>query len=178
MSRLGKKPVTIPKGVTVEPDESGVRVKGSMGELHLPLSGNLSCEIDDDQLMVKAPDESKDSKRMLGLVRSLIVNMIEGVSRGFRKELVLEGVGFRAEVQGQKLKLNAGFSSPKEYTAPEGVKIEVNNNVEITVSGTDKQKVGDVAATIRGFCPAEPYKGKGLRYKDEIIRRKVGKTVA
>ncbi len=178
MSRLGKKPVTIPEEVAVESDESGVRVKGSMGELYFPLSGNLSCEISGGQLTVKAPDESKDSRRMLGLTRSLIVNMIEGVSKGFRKELVLEGVGFRAEVQGQKLKLNAGFSSPKEYTVPEGVKVEVNNGTEISVSGIDKQKVGDVAATIRGFCPAEPYKGKGLRYKNEIIRRKVGKTVA
>ncbi len=178
MSRLGKKPVTIPKEVTVESDGSGVNVKGSLGDLHLVLPGSFVCEVSEGQLNVKPPDESKDSKRMLGLTRSLIANMIEGVSKGFRKELVLEGVGFRAEVQGQKLKVTAGFSSPKEYTAPDGVKVEVNNNTEISVSGIDKQKVGDVAATIRGFCPAEPYKGKGLRYKDEIIRRKVGKTVA
>jgi large subunit ribosomal protein L6 len=175
---MGRKPVTVPEGVTVDEQGARLTVKGPQGEQSVSLPEGFKCEISSGEARVVPPDNSKDNRRLLGLTRSLLCNAMEGVTKGFRKELVLEGVGFRADVQGQKLTLSAGFSTPVEYAIPENVKVEVANGTEISISGADKQKVGDVAAAIRGFCPAEPYKGKGLRYKDENIRRKVGKTVA
>lgn len=178
MSRIGESPIEIPSGVTVSVDGVKVAAKGSLGELSFDLPGGLSAQVDGDRMTIERPDDSRQSKAFHGLSRSIVANMIEGVSKGFSRELDIEGVGFRASVQGRKISLSLGFSSPVEYVAPDGVKIEEQGGTRITISGPDKQKVGQAAARIRAFRPAEPYKGKGLRYRDERVRRKVGKTVA
>jgi large subunit ribosomal protein L6 len=178
MSRVGEKPIEIPSGVTVKVEPSLVAVKGGQGELSMKISDFIKVETDDKAVTVTRADDTRESKSFHGMTRSMISNMIEGVSKGFSKELEIQGVGFKAVVQGQKLSLSLGFASPVEYTIPEGVNIKVDNNTAVTVTGPDKQQVGDVAARIRSFFPAEPYKGKGVRYKDEHVRRKVGKTVA
>lgn len=178
MSRIGKKPINIPAGVTVDVADSCVTVKGSVGELKYDIPSVILVKVDGGICSVERTDETKKTRSLHGLVRSLIANMIEGVSKGFTKELEIEGVGFKAEVQGQKIILNVGFSIPMVYVAPDGIKLEEKGGTRVTVSGADKQKVGEAAARIRGFAPAEPYKGKGIKYKGERIRRKVGKTVA
>jgi len=129
-------------------------------------------------MQVLRADDTRESRSFHGLARSLVANMIQGVAEGFKKELEIEGVGFRASVRGQEVSLSLGFSSPVEYLAPDGIKVTVDGGTKLVVSGADKQKVGDTAARLRGFMPAEPYKGKGMRFKDERVRRKVGKTVA
>ena len=178
MSRIGKKPIDIPSGVTVSVDGQRVVVKGPLGELSLEMPGALSAKVDGAVLQIERPDDSRQSRSFHGLTRSLAANMVDGVSKGFRKELEIEGVGFKGSVQGGKMVLSLGFSSPVEYEFPKGVKVEEQGGTKITVSGPDKQKVGQAAARIRAFAPAEPYKGKGVRYKGEHVRRKVGKTVA
>ena len=178
MSRIGKKPIEIPAGVTVDIAGSCVTVKGPIGELKYDIPADIQVEIDGNICKVGRSCETKKVRSLHGLVRSLIANMAEGVSKGFKKELEIEGVGFKAEIQGQKIILNVGFSIPMVYVAPDGVKLEEKGGTRVTVSGADKQKVGEAAARIRGFAPAEPYKGKGVKYKGERIRRKVGKTVA
>ena len=178
MSRIGKQPIEIKSGVTIDVTDNRVTVKGSGGELSYDIPAGIVVKVDGNICNVERLDETKKTRSMHGLVRSLIANMVEGVSTGFKKELEIEGVGFKAEVQGQKITLNVGFSVPKGYVAPDGVKLEENGGTKITVSGADKQKVGEAAARIRAFAPAEPYKGKGIKYKGERIRRKVGKTVA
>jgi large subunit ribosomal protein L6 len=176
MSRIGKTPVAVPAGTTVTIDGQAVSVKGAKGELSWTLPEGISAVIDGSEVVVSR--ESDKQKNFHGLSRSLIANMVEGCTNGYTKTLSIEGVGFRAEVKGSILSLSLGFASPKEYPIPDGVSVQVNNNTEVVVSGPDKQLVGLAAARIRSYYPAEPYKGKGVRYKGEHIRRKVGKTVA
>jgi len=176
MSRIGEKPVPVPGGVTVTVDAATVTVKGPKGELSCTLPEPISAAVTETEVVFTRRDES--AKAFHGLSRSLVANMITGVSEGYSKVLQIEGVGFRAAVQGRVLSLSLGFASPKEYKIPEGIDVAVNNNTEVTVSGTDKQQVGASAAWIRSYYPAEPYKGKGIRYRDERVRRKEGKTVA
>ncbi len=176
MSRIGEKPVEVPSGVTVAIDGARVSVKGAKGELGLDLPAGISAAMEESTVTLKRDDDS--FKASHGLARSLVANMVEGVSNGYTKSLEIQGVGFRAALQGKTLSLSLGFASPVEYAVPDTVTVAVNNNTEVEVSGADKQQVGDVAARIRSFFPAEPYKGKGIRYKDERVRRKEGKTVA
>ncbi|MCK5849446.1 MAG: 50S ribosomal protein L6 [Kiritimatiellae bacterium] len=178
MSRVGQQPINIPDGVTVTVDGTNISAKGSCGELFLVVRDEVTVKVSDAVITVGRADDTRESKSFHGLFRSLIANMIEGVSKGYSKDLEIQGVGFRAEIQGQKLVLTVGYSSPIEYEVPDDVKVEVAGATALKVSGADKQKVGAVAARIRAFCKAEPYKGKGIRYKGEHVRRKVGKTVA
>mgnify|MGYP000511424553 CR=1 FL=1 len=179
MSRVGAKPVDIPAGVTVTTEPDAVVVKGRLGELRLPLPAPIEVQVADGQVRVVRRDDSHHSKSCHGLVRNLIANMIVGVTQGYKKELEIQGVGYKAALQGRKLVLSLGFASPVTYEIPEGVKVtEEEGGVRLVVSGIDKQLVGDVAARIKAFFPAEPYKGKGIRLKGEYVRRKVGKTVA
>ena len=177
MSRIGKKPVVIPAGVTVTVDGARVSAKGAKGELSMALSGPVTAAVKDGIVTVTCSEDTADGSSRHGLARSLIANMVAGVSKGYSVDLELQGVGFRAAVQGVKLTLTIGYSSPVEFTAPKGITVGVKESV-ITVSGPDKQLVGDTAARIRSFYPPEPYKGKGIRYKGEHVRRKAGKTVA
>ena len=177
MSRIGKKPVVIPAGVTVTVDGSRVSAKGAKGELTMTLSGPVAATVKDGAVCVACSEDTADGSSRHGLTRSLIANMVTGVSKGYSVELELQGVGFRAAVQGPKLTLTIGYSSPVEFLAPSGILVGVKESI-ITVSGPDKQLVGDTAARIRSFYPPEPYKGKGIRYKGEHVRRKAGKTVA
>ncbi len=176
MSRIGVLPIPLPKGVTVDVQPEQVAVKGPRGELSQKYSRDVSVEVNDDLVVVRRKDESKVSKSMHGLYRNLIRNMVIGVSDGFTKTLVINGVGYRAEVQGNALVLNLGYSNPIEYPIPEEVSISCDGPTKIIVSGNDKQRVGQVAAEIRSVRPPEPYKGKGVRYEDEYVRRKVGKA--
>ncbi len=179
MSRIGQKPIDVAAGVEVRVDGRQAMAKGAKGELTVALPGGIDVAVDGSQVTVTRSDDSREQKSLHGLVRSLIANAIEGVSKGFEKRLEISGVGYRASVQGQTLNMSVGLSSPVIYTVKDGVSLAVNDaGTVITVSGADKQMVGEAAARIRGFRPAEPYKGKGVQYKGERIRRKVGKTVA
>lgn len=177
MSRIGKKPVTIPSGVTVQVDGQRVFAKGPKGELTLAIPPSVQAAVKNGVVHVTTSEDSASGRSLHGLARSLLANMVSGVSTGYSIDLELQGVGFRAAVQGSKLTLTIGYSSPVEYVAPKSIVIQVKES-NITVSGPDKQLVGDVAARIRSFYPPEPYKGKGIRYKGEHVRRKAGKTVA
>jgi len=177
MSRIGKKPVTIPKGVTVQAAGAKVSAKGPKGELSMTLPPAIKAEVKDGAVIVSSVEDTVKAKSMHGLARSLVANMLQGVDKGYTIELELQGVGFRAAVQGSKLTMNLGYSSPVVFELPAGITAAVKESI-ITVSGSDKQMVGDVAARIRSFYPPEPYKGKGVRYKGEHVRRKAGKTVA
>lgn len=177
MSRIGKKSIEIPQTVKVEISGQEIKISGPKGELHNGINRNLKAEIKDGKvLVVPGKSLSKKEKGLWGLQRMLISNMIEGVSKGFEKKLEIEGVGYKAAVQGDELVLNVGFVHPVKVIKPEGVNFLVEKNV-ITVSGIDKQKVGQVAAEIRAVKKAEPYKGKGIKYQGEKIRRKEGKKV-
>lgn len=178
MSRIGKKPVDIPSGVTVSADGPKISAKGPKGDLSLTVPGRLMARVEGGKVVIGRSDDSRESMSLHGLTRSLIANLLEGVSKGYKKELEIQGVGFKAAIQGQELTLLLGFSAPVKYTIPDGIKIAVEGGVQIVVNGADKQKVGDVTARIRSFFPAEAYKGKGIRYRGEYVRRKVGKTVA
>jgi len=173
MSRVAKNPITLPSGVDINISGSELKVKGPKGNLELNLHSSVSLEEIDGQYLVK-PDSDK-YVAMAGTFRALVNNMVIGVSDGFQKNLKLVGVGYRAQLQGNKLNLALGFSHPIEYSAPEGIKIETPSQTEIIVSGCDKQKVGQVAAEIRSYRPPEPYKGKGVRYADERVVRKEAK---
>jgi len=177
MSRIGKKPVAIPKGVTVQAGGAAVSAKGPKGELVTALPPTIKAEVKDGAVVVSCSDDTSLGRSRHGLARSLIANMITGVEKGYSIELELQGVGFRAAVQGSKLTMNIGYSSPVVFETPKGITVAVKESI-ITVSGSDKQLVGDVAARIRSFYPPEPYKGKGIRYKGEHVKRKTGKTVA
>lgn len=177
MSRIGRKPVAIPSGVTVQTDGTRVAAKGPKGELALTLPPTVTAAVKDGVVNVACTDGTALGRSLHGLGRSLVANMVAGVSKGYSIDLELQGVGFRASVQGKKLTMAIGYSSPIEYLAPDGITIAVKET-NITVSGADKQLVGDVSARIRAFYPPEPYKGKGIRYKGEHVRRKAGKTVA
>lgn len=178
MSRIGQKPIDVPSGVTVSVSGSKVSVKGKLGELTKEIPDVIGVEVKDGVVMVSRSNDARVSKSFHGLLRTLINNMVIGVSSGYKKELEIQGVGFKAVVKGQKVALSLGFASPVEYDVPDGVKVAEEDGVRISVTGVDKEKVGDTAAMIRSFYPAEPYKGKGVRYKGEHVRRKVGKTVA
>ncbi len=174
MSRVGKNPIEIPAGVNIKIDGDNISVSGPKGELSLTKSPVVGVVQEDSQIKVFVKEETKDSNALWGLTRSLIANMVEGVSKGFEKKLEIEGVGYRVELKGNKLVFALGFSHPVEFEAPEGIKFEVDKNV-ITVSGIDKCLVGQTAANIRKLKKPEPYKGKGIRYQGEVIRRKAGK---
>lgn len=177
MSRIGKQPVKIPDGVEVKISGQTVHVKGPLGELSRDVHPRIEVKLDDGLMRVRPRDENRFTRALHGLFRSLLNNMVVGVSEGFSKELEIIGVGYRAEQVGNGIKLALGFSHPVEYTPPEGIKIEVTSPTSLAVKGINKETVGQVAATIRRFRPPEPYKGKGIRYKGERVRRKVAKTV-
>lgn len=176
MSKIGEAPILIPNGVTVEPTGKSVVVKGPLGELSLQIHPNVRIDLSDGKVIVNRKNDEKSSKALHGLTRSLLSNMIKGVVDGWSKNLELVGVGFRAQTSGGKLNLVIGFSHPVEVTAPTGIKIEVTDNTKITVSGIDKYLVGQVAANIRAIKPPDVYKGKGIRYKGEYVRKKAGKA--
>jgi len=180
MSRIGKQPVDITSGVTVELSGATLKVKGPKGELSREIHKNIHVEVKDNQILVTRKDETQESRALHGLFRSLIANMVEGVSKGFEKQLEIVGVGYRAQSSGNKITLNLGFSHPIEYKAPEGIVFAQNeeNKGIITISGIDKQVVGEVAAKIRSYRKPEPYKGKGIKYVGEHIVRKAGKAAA
>jgi len=173
MSRIAKTPITVPSGVDVKVSDGQVNVKGPKGNLALRLHPNVSLEREDENIVVK-PVGTADVP-MAGTFRSLVNNMVVGVSDGFERKLTLVGVGYRAQAQGKSLTLSLGFSHPVEYKAPEGITIETPSQTEIVVKGCDKQKVGQVASEIRAYRPPEPYKGKGVRYADERVVRKEAK---
>lgn len=176
MSRIGLRPIEIPEGVEVKLENNTVHVKGPKGELTKTLAGNMKINIDEKEITVERNDDSKENRSLHGTTRSLISNMIEGVSKGFQKELEIIGVGYRAQKQGNKLVVNAGYSHPVEIEQEENIEFDVPKNTEIIVKGIDKERVGAVAANIRAIRRPEPYKGKGIRYKGEYVRRKEGKT--
>jgi len=175
MSRIGKKPIEIPDGVSVEIGEGEVTVKGPKGELRQAVSPAMRIEQTNGTLSVERPTDRGEHRSLHGLTRSLIANMVEGVTDGFEKRLQIQGVGYRARLQGKALELAVGYSHPVSIPAPEGIEFEVPQPTEVVVRGIDKQLVGEVAARIRKQRPPEPYKGKGIRYAGEYVRRKVGK---
>lgn len=175
MSRIGKQPISLPSGVTFSVSDDQMTVSGPKGSLSQPLLPGVSVSQDGDTLLVSRKDDEQKSRAQHGLIRALLANMVEGVNKGFEKKLELHGVGFRVQQQGSDLKFNLGFSHDVVYKVPAGVNVSVNQN-EITVSGADKQQVGQVAAEIRALRKPEPYKGKGIRYSDERIIRKSGKS--
>ncbi|MBX5464033.1 MAG: 50S ribosomal protein L6 [Clostridia bacterium] len=176
MSRVGKQPIPIPAGVQVTVEGRKVVVRGPRGELEQELPGALTASVEDGQVVVRRPDDERRSKALHGLTRTLIANMVQGVSQGFERTLEITGTGYRASVQGRRLVLAVGYSHPVEIDPPEGVTIEAPNPTTIVVRGADKQKVGQVAADIRAVRKPEPYLGKGIHYAGERIRRKAGKT--
>ena len=176
MSRIGKMPVEVPKGVNVALDGQTLSVKGPKGDLTLEVHPEMKVEVGDGQVEVARPSDAARHKALHGLTRSLVNNMVTGVSEGFSKTLEIVGVGYRADASGSGLTINVGYSHPIDYPAPDGVTLECPNQTTIVVSGADKQKVGQAAAEIRSFRPPEPYKGKGIRYQGEHVRRKAGKT--
>lgn len=182
MSRIGKIPVVVTKGVTVKITDGILSVKGPKGELKLDVSDRkypcVKVETTNEAVAVSRKEETSDGRREQGLVRALIQNMMVGVVQGYSKTLDIVGVGYRAEAKGKVLNLSLGFSHPVEYPLPEGITVTVDKQTRVVISGIDKKTVGETAACIRRFRPPEPYKGKGVRYADERVRRKVGKTAA
>ncbi|HIK07213.1 MAG TPA: 50S ribosomal protein L6 [Trichormus sp. M33_DOE_039] len=176
MSRIGKRPITIPAKVQVTIDGTKVLVKGPKGELSRNLPANVIVSQEGEILTVTRKDDSRTSRQMHGLSRTLVANMVEGVSQGFQRRLEIQGVGYRAQVQGRNLVLNMGYSHQVQIEPPEGIQFVVENNTNVIVSGYDKEIVGNTAAKIRAVRPPEPYKGKGIRYAGEVVRRKAGKT--
>jgi large subunit ribosomal protein L6 len=176
MSRIGNQPIPL-NGATVTLAGNSVTVKGGKGQLSLDLPPLVAIEQDDKEVRLTRDNETRRARAMHGLARSLVNNMVVGVNTGFKRQLEITGVGYRAAASGNTLTLNLGYSHPVEYAIPDGISITVEKNTQVTVEGIDKQKVGQVAAIIREFRPPEPYKGKGIRYKEEVIRRKEGKTV-
>ena len=178
MSRIGKKTIAVPDGTTVTPAKNSITVKGSKGELSLPVPAYITITVDGPTCAVTRTGDNKNHREMHGTIRSRIVNMIIGVRDGYKKVLEIRGIGYRGEVQGATLIMHLGKARPIEYSIPKGLEVTVEKNTRLIVSGIDKEKVGSVAAKIRSFYPPEPYKGKGIKYQDEHIRRKAGKTVA
>ena len=176
MSRIGKAPVVIPAGVEIKQDGSTLTVKGPKGELTRSFHPDMTIEIKDGEVVVTRPTDSKDHRALHGLTRALINNMVTGVTTGFEKRLEISGVGYRAEKKGSKLVLNIGYSHPVEMEDPEGIETAIDGPVKVIVKGISKEAVGAHAANIRAKRPPEPYKGHGIKYADEHIRRKVGKT--
>ena len=178
MSRIGKKAVTVPKEVKFQSKDGNILVEGPKGKINRGLSDRITVEVKENQIFVNRKGDSKLDKSLHGLYRALIVNMIKGVTEGYKKELEIIGVGFRAQVQGKILNLHLGFSHPVNFEIPEGIKIEAPKNNIVIITGIDKEKVGEVAAEIRAIRPPEPYKVKGIRYVGEYIKKKVGKAQA
>lgn len=176
MSRIGKKPIVVPSGITVKLNESSVKVKGPKGELEMPFHPNMSVTLENNEIVVKRPDDFKENKALHGLTRALIQNMINGVTQEYRKVLDIVGVGYRAEMKGKNLLINIGYSHPVYFIPPEGVVLQTPTQTQIVVSGIDKQLVGSIASKIRSIRKPEPYKGKGIKYQNEVIVRKAGKT--
>lgn len=176
MSRIGKLPIEIPNKVKVNVDATTIKVEGPKGKLEQVLVQDVLIDVKEKEVLVTRANNGKRARALHGLYRNLINNMVIGVSNGFNKTLKLIGVGYRAEVKGKELILNVGYSNPVQYPIPEGIEIKVDANVTVVVSSIDKQKLGQVCANIRGFRPPEPYKGKGIRYENEVVRKKVGKT--
>ncbi len=176
MSRIGKRPVRIPDGVRVESADGRIRVNGPKGALASSLPRGIRVEIADGEVRFERPDESRESRSLHGLARALVANMVAGVTRGFVKELQIEGVGYRAEVRDNALNLSLGFSHPQVVKVPEGIQVSLDGNTRIRIEGADKQLVGQFAADVRAIRPPEPYKGKGVRYVNERVRKKVGKA--
>ena len=178
MSRIGRKPVALPKGVTLQVEGNSVAVKGPRGELRRTLHPEMELAMADGQFTVTRPSDEKRHKALHGLTRTLVQNMVDGVSKGFSKSLEIQGVGYKAEAKPYGVNLIVGYSHPVKYEAPKGIKITVDNNTMVKIEGADKELVGQVAAELRSVRPPEPYKGKGIRYVGEQVRRKAGKTGA
>ncbi len=178
MSRIGRKPIAIPKDVKVEFKDGEVFVEGPLGKLSRKMSYRISLEIKDSQVLVKRSSETKLDKSLHGLYRALIAGMIKGVTEGYKKEMEIIGVGFKAQVQNNNLNMHLGFSHPINFTIPQGIKIETPKPTQIVINGIDKEKVGEIAAEIRAVYPPEPYKGKGIRFAGEYIKKKIGKAQA
>jgi large subunit ribosomal protein L6 len=176
MSRIGKRPLPVPQGVTVELDGQQVHVKGPKGELTRLVHEELKVRLDGGQLIVERPTDDARHKALHGLFRALLKNMIEGVSQGYVRTLEIQGVGYKAEARAPGVRLVVGYSHPVDFKAPAGIRLSVDNNVIVKIEGVDKELVGQVAAEIRKIRPPEPYKGKGIRYQGEQVRRKAGKT--
>lgn len=176
MSRIGKRPINLPPKVTVTIAGQTISVKGPKGELSRTLPPEVELVLEGDTLQVNRRDDSRTARERHGLCRTLVANMVEGVSQGFQRRLEIQGVGYRAQSQGTNLTLNVGYSNPVQIAAPQGIQFAVENNTNIIVTGIDKELVGNVSATIRSTRPPEPYKGKGIRYSGEFVRRKAGKA--
>lgn len=176
MSRIGLKPITIPAGVDVSINANTVTVKGPNGTLTMDAHPNMAISVEGSEIIVSRPNDAKENKSLHGLTRTLVANMVTGVTEGFKKTLEVNGVGYRVQLQGSNLVMNLGYSHQVIMTAPEGIKIECPSANSIVISGADKQKVGQFAAQVREKRPPEPYKGKGIKYSDEHIRRKEGKA--
>jgi large subunit ribosomal protein L6 len=176
MSRIGKRPISIPSKVSVAIDGQSVLVKGPKGELSRVLPNEVEVSQEGETVVVKRRDESRAARQRHGLSRTLVANMVEGVSQGFQRRLEIIGVGYRAAVQGKNLNLSMGFSHPVQIEPPDGIQFAVENNTNVTVTGIDKEIVGNTAARIRAVRPPEPYKGKGIRYFGEVVKRKAGKA--
>lgn len=176
MSRIGKRPIPIPQKVTVSINGQHVAVKGPKGELSRTLPPEVEVVQEDTTLLVNRRNESRVARQLHGLCRTLVANMVEGVANGFQKRLEIQGVGYRAQVQGRNLVLNVGYSHQVHIEPPEGIQLAVENNTNVVVTGIDKEAVGNISARIRAVRPPEPYKGKGIRYAGEFVRRKAGKA--
>jgi large subunit ribosomal protein L6 len=176
MSRIGKKPVPLPKGVTAAVRDRTVTITGPKGELVRTIHADLTAAVEDGAVVVRRPSDASRHKALHGLTRTLIANMVDGVTKGFAKQLEIQGVGYKAEVKPFGVQLTVGLSHPVQYHAPKGIKISVDNNVLVKIEGIDKELVGQVTAELRNVRPPEPYKGKGIRYVGEQVRRKAGKT--
>jgi large subunit ribosomal protein L6 len=176
MSRIGRKPITIPSGVTVAVDGSTVKVKGPKGELARTFEPSMKVRVENNEVLVERPNDDKRERALHGLTRALLANMVQGVTEGFKKTLEIVGVGYRAEKKGKNLVVSVGYSHPVNYPEPQGITLTTPAPTTIVIEGIDKQKVGQVAAELREFRPPEPYKGKGIRYQGEQVRRKAGKT--
>src|SRR3954452_17632396 len=175
MSRIGKQPIPLPSGVEVDLEPELVRIKGPKAELQERISRDIAVEQEDGQILVKRPSDRRDHRALHGLTRSLVANMVQGVTDGFEKRLEIQGVGYRAALRGKDIELSVGYSHPVVIEAPTGIEFEVPQPTRITVRGSSKQVVGEIAARIRKVRPPEPYKGKGIRYEGEYVARKVGK---
>lgn len=178
MSRIGKQPVVLPAGISAKVADGVVTLKGPKGELALKTPATVEVSLDGSTLNIARTGDDKQNRADHGTIRALLQNMVVGLKSGYSRELEIQGVGFKASIAGNKLTMNVGYSHPVEYVVPEGVSVAVVDGTQLKVSGIDKQLVGQVSARIRSFRPPEPYKGKGVRYKDERVRRKAGKTVA
>jgi large subunit ribosomal protein L6 len=177
MSRVGRKPVTVPKGVTITVKDGNVAVKGPKGELKRTVPGGVSVKVGGAEINVERADDSRENRAKHGMMRAMVANMVKGVSDGFERKLEINGVGYRAEVAGQKLNMALGFSHPVVFELPKGISAKVDKNI-IILAGIDREMLGETASKIRDIRPPEPYKGKGIKYVEETIHRKVGKTGA